>query len=132
MTSAPGIASAVASAALRSANSPKQVGPEPLTRATSAHGGQLGPQGERDGLEVVVDGGLPAGRVGVDGGANGLDVELLAPTLRAVELGIDVHGREALGLGNQHRGERRQRDRLDELAGAGHERVTRLDLARHV
>ena len=69
LTSAPSIDAAAASAAARSANSPKQVGPEPLTAAPSAPSAaeaperrrQLWPQRERRRLEVVLEPGSELG-----------------------------------------------------------------------
>src|ERR687895_78050 len=61
------------------------------------HHGQLGSQRERRRLEVVLEGRLPARRVGLDGRSDRLDVELLAIALHAVQLGVDVRSREALG-----------------------------------
>ena len=62
-TIAPSIPAAAPAAAPRSAKSPKQVGPDPLTSAASGAGprrsvehlGQLGPQRQRGGLEVVLE-----------------------------------------------------------------------------
>src|SRR5919112_733610 len=52
--------------------------------------------------------------------AQRLRVEVLAPALEPVELGVDRAGRKALLVRQEHRGERWEAERLDPLAGALH------------
>ena len=59
-------------------------------------------------------------------------VEPRARRADPVGLAVDVGGRQALALRDEHERHRRQRERLDALARAGDERVARVDLARHV